>query len=153
MKSPATPRYLGAVLILVVGIVHLQQYASFIKDVPTVGTLFILNAAGAGALVAMLALPRLRVLAALGGIGLCAGSLVSIVISMNGSGFFGYTEPTWRGPIVVAVVAEILAILALAALALGARRGSRGDSGGRGARRRRAAPPEQTQRDWNAQPS
>lgn len=108
---------LGAILVIVVGVVHLQQYADFIKDVPTIGTLFALNAAAAGALVVMLAFARLRTLAALGGIGLSIGSLVSIAISMTDGGLFDYTEPTWRTPIVIAVVAEILAIVVLAAVA------------------------------------
>lgn len=108
---------LGAILVIVVGAVHLQQYADFIKDVPTIGTLFALNSAAAGALVVMLAFARLRTLAALGGIALSLGSLVSIAISMTDGGLFDYTEPTWRTPIVIAVVAEILAVVVLAVLA------------------------------------
>ena len=104
----------AAVLLLVVGIVHIQQYASFIKDVPTIGPLFALNGFGAGALCVMLA-TRGRLLAALGGIGLCAGSLVSIAISRYAAaGFFSYREPTLRTPVLIAVVAELIAIAVLA---------------------------------------
>jgi hypothetical protein len=42
---------------------------------------------------------RLRRLAAAGAVGLAAGSLVSIVIALQGS-FFGYEEPSLRFPIV-----------------------------------------------------
>ena len=37
-------RYLGALATFVVGAVHLQQYADFISDVPTIGVLFLLTA-------------------------------------------------------------------------------------------------------------
>jgi len=115
-------RYLGAVMVAVVGVVHLQQYVSFIKDVPTIGPLFLLNAAGAGAIVVMLAVARIRTVAALGGLALCAGSLVSIAVSASSSGLFGYSEPTLRGPVAVAVVAELLGLLILASFVLQRRR-------------------------------
>ena len=112
-----TLRLLGALATIVVGAVHLQQYADFIRDVPTIGVLFVLNAAGAGVVTILLA-TRHATLGALGAIALSAGSLVSIAISMTDGGLFDYTEPTFRAPIAVAVVAEILAIgLLLAYLA------------------------------------
>jgi len=99
--------------------VHFQQYVDFISEVPTVGVLFLLNAAGgAGLVVALLSPDRtLRLLAALGAIGIAAGSLVSIAIALSGS-FFGYQEPTIRLPIVIAIIAEAAAIPVLAVLAL-----------------------------------
>lgn len=115
-------RRIGALLIVVVGAVHLQQYADFIKDVPTIGTLFLLNGAGAGVLVAMLAARRLRVPAALGAIGLCLGSLVAIGLSFTDGGIFDYTEQDLRTPIVIAIVAEVAALLTLGIVLL------RGDS-------------------------
>lgn len=118
-------RSAAAALIVVVGGVHLQQYADFIKDVPTIGTLFWLNAAGAGVIVAMLGFPRLRGLAALGGLGLCIGSLVSIALSFTTAGIFDYTEQSLRTPIVIAIAAESVAVCALAALLLFGRRSSR----------------------------
>jgi len=113
MHAASGLRFPAAVLIVVVGAVHLQQYRDFIKDVPTIGTLFVLNAAGAGVLVAMLAFPRLRAPAALGGVGLCIGSLVSVALSFTDSGIFGYTEQSLRTPIVIAIVAEAAALLLL----------------------------------------
>jgi hypothetical protein len=110
-------RVLGAVATLVVGVVHLQQYADFIHDVPTIGVLFLLNAAGAGAVAVMLATRR-ATLGALGGIALSAGAIVSIAISMSAGGLFDYTEPTLRAPVAIAVAAEAAAILLLVAYLL-----------------------------------
>ena len=119
-------RLLGALLILGVGIVHLQQYSGYIiRDVPTIGTLFILNSFGAGLLCLLMSGPLYR-LGALGGIGLALGSLVSIVIARYADGgLFDYTEPTWRAPIVIAVVLEVAAIVVIALTELGARRAAR----------------------------
>lgn len=122
MRGNDVMRHVGVLLVAIVGVVHLQQYVSFIKDVPTVGTLFLLNGAGAGAVIVMLAIRRLRMLVVIAAIGLCLGSVVSIAISSSSSaGFFGYTEPTLRGPVVVAVFAEVLAIITFALLALSPR--------------------------------
>lgn len=117
MSSTAGARYLGGLMILVVGSVHLQQYADFIKDVPTIGALFVLNAAGAGVIVVMLAVPRLRLLAAIAGVALCIGSLVSVALSFTSSGIFAYTEPDLRTPIVIAILSEAVALMALATIA------------------------------------
>jgi len=127
MPSLATARrlrQLGALLLLVVAGVHFQQYVDFMSEVPTVGVLFLLNAAGgAGLLLAMLSGDRLiGSLAMMGALALAIGSLVSIGIALHGSffgivldgSFFGYQEPTLRLPIVIAVAAEILLILVLA---------------------------------------
>ncbi len=91
--------------------VHFEQYADFMSEVPTVGVLFLLNAAGGAGLVVALvsAEHRLWLLAAIGSIGLAAGSLVSIAIALSGS-FFGYSEPTLRLPILIAIVAEAIVI-------------------------------------------
>jgi hypothetical protein len=102
------------VLIIGVGAVHLQQYLDFIRDVPTIGGLFLLNAFGAGAVCLMLAGPFGWV-AAIGGIGLSLASLISILVARYANtGLFDYREPTWRSPIIVAVVLEITAVAALA---------------------------------------
>lgn len=108
---------LGAVLVAVIAGVHFQQYVDFISEVPTVGVLFLLNAAGgAGLALALISSDRvLRLLAAVGSIGLAAGSLISIFIALQGS-FFGYREPTLRLPIVIAILAEAAAIPVLVAL-------------------------------------
>jgi predicted ABC-type sugar transport system permease subunit len=111
-------RYLGALATIVVGAVHLQQYADFIHDVPTIGVLFLLNAAGAGAVAVMLATRR-ATLAAAGGIALSLGAIISVAISMTAAnGLFDYIEPTFRAPVMIAVVAEAAAVLSLLAYLL-----------------------------------
>jgi hypothetical protein len=114
--SARTLRYAAAVLVLVVGAVHFEQYVDFLSEVKTVGVLFLLNAAGGAALTVGLLWgdTTLNRLSALGSIPLCLGSLVSIVLAMGG-GIFGYQEPDWRAPIVIAVVAEALGVVVLAA--------------------------------------
>ena len=111
----------AAVLVAVVAAVHLQQYVDFISEVPTVGVLFVLNAAGgAGLAVALISRERpLRLLAAVGSIGLAAGSLISIAIALTGN-FFGYGEPTLRLPILIAIIAELAALPVLVALMMSA---------------------------------
>ena len=117
MSERTIPRLLAAALLLVVAGVHFQQYVDFMSHVPTVGVLFLLNAAGgAGMALALLGPDRqLRSLAALGGIGLVVGSLASIVIALAGS-FAGFHEPSLRLPIVIAIVAEALALPACGAV-------------------------------------
>jgi len=116
-------RWLGALATIVVGVVHLQQYADFISDVPTIGVLFLLNGLGAG-VVAVLLATRRAVLGALGGIAVSAGALVSVLISMTDTGLFNYTEPTFRTAIVIAMAAEAAAVVLLSAY-LAARRAPR----------------------------
>lgn len=112
--------------------VHFQQYVDFMSEIPTVGVLFLINAAGgAGLALALLSRERsLRLLASIGAIALAGASLVSVMISLSGS-FFGYTEPTLRFPIVVAIVAEVAAILVLLAAMLPALRSRQTTPAGR----------------------
>ncbi len=107
-------RYFGALATVIVGAVHLQQYADFIADVPTIGVLFLLNGLGAGVVTILLATRHARV-GAIGGIALSAGALVSVLISMTDTGLLDYTEPTFRSAVIVAVAAEAAAIVLLAA--------------------------------------
>ncbi len=112
-------RALAAGLVAIIAGVHFQQYVDFISAVPTVGVLFLLNAAGgAGLVVALLSREhRLRALAVIGSLGLAAGSLISIAIALSGN-FFGYQEPTLRFPILLAILAEAAAIPVLIAAGL-----------------------------------
>jgi hypothetical protein len=114
-RARVWPTGVAAVLLGIVAGVHFQQYVSFMSEIPTIGTLFVLNAAGgAGLAVALLQSDRtVRILAALGGLGLVVGSLVSIAIALSGH-LFGYQEPTLRVPILIAIIAEGLAIPVLA---------------------------------------
>ena len=108
--APGAPRRLwlvAAAFVAVIAGVHFQQYVDFMSRVPTVGVLFLLNAAGGAGLAAALVSGdvRLRRVAAAGAVGLALGSLASIVIALQSS-FFGYQEPTLRFPIVLAIIAE-----------------------------------------------
>jgi len=116
-----TLRLVGALFTLIVGVIHLEQWLDFINKVPTIGELFILNALGAGSIAIAMAIPRLRLLAALGGIGLSMGAIISLIISMNGS-LFDYSEPTFRTPVVLSLIAEVVAVGALAGYVVLARR-------------------------------
>jgi hypothetical protein len=122
IRSPAVRPVVclpAAALMVVIAGVHFQQYVDFMSEIPTIGVLFLLNAAGgAGLAVALLSRDSLlRALAALGSIGLALGSLVSIFLALGG-GVFGYREPTLRLPIAIAIAAEVLALPFLVAVVL-----------------------------------
>jgi hypothetical protein len=91
-------RGVGALAVLLVGAVHLEQYfAVHLNVVPVIGPLFALNFAGAvlTALGPLLPTGRLRLLLALGGIGLAVTSAVFFFISEHRPlfGFSTATEP------------------------------------------------------------
>lgn len=117
LPRPTSLSVVAAALVTVIAGVHFQQYVDFISQVPTVGVLFLLNAAGGAGLAAALLSRdgRLRSLAALGSFGLAAGSLISIAIALEGN-FLGYSEPTLRFPIVVAIVSELAVLPVLVML-------------------------------------
>src|SRR5437588_2988909 len=106
-------RFLGALSILGVGAVHLQQYiGNGYSTVPTIGTLFLLNAISAGMVGFTLLLPLERTLGArradaavgmlaLVGVGIAVGSLVALFVSETGS-LFGFSEHGHQAPIVIA---------------------------------------------------
>jgi len=121
-------RSLGAVAVLVVGAVHLQQYlgAGF-DSVHVIGKLFLLNFVGAtviglGLLVPVARLRSLHALLAIGGIGLAGTSFVFLFVSEHMS-LFGFQEHGYRAAIVVALVAEAIAVVALSAYLVIRRRG------------------------------
>lgn len=110
-------RVLGAFAVLVVGVVHLEQYfAVHIDDVPVIGPLFMLNFVGATLIAVGLLLPlgRLHVVLALGGIGLAATSFVFLFISEH-QPLFGFQDHGYRAAIVIALAAEAAAVLLLGA--------------------------------------
>jgi hypothetical protein len=119
-RRSALLRTVGAIAVLVVGAVHLQQYfGEGIDTVPTIGTLFVLNFAGAmvigvGLLVPVARLRPVQLLLALGGIGLAATSFVFLFIAEHQS-LFGFQEHGYRAGIVVALVAEAVAVVTLGA--------------------------------------
>jgi hypothetical protein len=110
-------RRLGAVAVLAIGAVHLQQY--IVQNVwfyPAIGALFLLNVIGSGVVGIALLAPLERVLperpanaavALLSATGLliAVGSLVFLFISESSS-LFGVTETGYRTPVVLAIIAE-----------------------------------------------
>jgi hypothetical protein len=114
-RGGSVARVLGALAVLVVGAVHLEQYfAVHFMVVPVIGPLFALNFAGATLIGIGLLLPlgRLRPLLALGGIGLAATSFVFFFISES-RGIFGFQDYGYRTAIIVALAAEAVAVLLL----------------------------------------
>jgi hypothetical protein len=117
--GPATLlRTLGAVAVLVVGAVHLEQYYGVhFNVVPTIGPLFVLNFVGAtliglGLLIPLARMSPLHVLLALGGIGLAATSFVFLFVSEHRL-LFGFQDYGYRPAIIVALAAEAAAVLLL----------------------------------------
>jgi hypothetical protein len=121
-------RYLGALALFGVGAVHAQQYYyAYFSSVPTIGVLFLLSFIGAGVLGVVLVAPVRRlgrnigdlilVLAALGGIGIAFGSLVSLLISEY-TPLFGFMESGYRLAIVLALVSDALTTVLLGVFVL-----------------------------------
>ena len=120
-------RLIGALAILGVGAVHLQQYATGYSVVPTIGTLFMLNAISAGVVGFCLLLPLQRMLGssrgnaavgvlALAGVAIAVGALVALFISESTT-LFGFSEGGYDTPIVIAIAVEALATVVLTPLA------------------------------------
>ena len=116
-------RILGALSLLAVGAVHLQQYDYLYSAIPTIGTLFLLNFAGATAIGLGLLAPLERLLGrlgaaahallALGGIGLAATAFVFLLIAER-TPVFGFQEPGYDpAAIMASQVAEIVTVVAL----------------------------------------
>jgi hypothetical protein len=121
--SAQVARYLGALLLLGTGAIHLQQYFAVFYDViPVIGPLFLANFVIAALLGLSLLAPAERLfrigrellaLAALGGIGFAVGTIVGLAISESGA-LFGFHEHGYRLAIVLSLVFEVVAIIALA---------------------------------------
>jgi hypothetical protein len=118
-------RVLGALSVLAVGAVHLQQYFELYSEIPTIGILFVLNFIGATVLGLGLLAPLERllgrvgrvllVLMALGGITLAATSFVFLWISER-TPLFGFMEPGYDPEAILASrVAEVATVVFLGA--------------------------------------
>ena len=114
---PLAVRVLGALALLAMGAIHLQQYLDLYSAIPTIGTLFVLNFVGATVIGLGLLAPigRLAVPVAVGGIGLAATSFVFLLISEHRP-LFGFQEPGFDpAGIAAARVSEIAAVVLLGA--------------------------------------
>jgi hypothetical protein len=136
-------RLFGALSIVAVGALHLQQYSSGgYSAIPTIGTLFLLNAIASAVVGFGLLFPFKPVLGskrsdlaigmlAFGGVAIAVSSLAGLFVSESGT-LFGFSEAgSYRTVIVDAIVVEAIATLIvtpLAAFSLGRGRSDRGDS-------------------------
>lgn len=116
-------RYAGALALLGVAAGHLRQLVVDHYDaVPTIGTLFALNVASAGAVGLALLAPVQRLPGRAGhiapaalaaaGVAIAAGSLVALWISET-AGLLGFTEVGFRTAIAVLVGLEAAAVVLL----------------------------------------
>lgn len=123
-----TLRLLGALSVLAVGAVHLQQYNYLYSSIPTIGTLFLLNFVGATAIGLGLLAPVERMLGrlgevalallSLGGIGLSASAFVFLLVAER-TPLFGFQEPGYDPTAIMAARAsEIVAVVALSVFLL-----------------------------------
>jgi hypothetical protein len=113
---------LGALALLAVGAVHLQQYVKLYSAVPTIGVLFVVNFAAATVFGILLLAPIGRwggrwggwlvTLAAAGGIALAAGSFVMLAISESRP-LFGFREPGYDPAAIAATRAAEVATVVL----------------------------------------
>ncbi|HXO08502.1 MAG TPA: hypothetical protein VN880_10735 [Solirubrobacteraceae bacterium] len=122
-------RRLGAITLLVVGAVHLQQYIGNDYSVlPTIGPLFLLNAIGAGIVAICLLAPIERILGdrqadlvtgllATAALAIAIGSLVALFIAES-QPLFGFMEDGYDTPILIAIVSEALTTILLAPVAV-----------------------------------
>ena len=131
-------RRLGAIALLVVGAVHLQQYIGNDYSVlPTIGPLFLLNAIGAGIVAICLLAPIERILKdrqadlvtgllSAVALAIAIGSLVALFIAES-QPLFGFMEFGYDTPILIAIVSEALTTILLAPVAVASlRRASSG---------------------------
>ena len=113
-------RFLGALSLLAVGAVHLQQYEYLYSAIPTIGTLFVLNFVGATAIGLGLLAPLERLLGRLGGAAvslLAVGGVVQaatafvFLLVAERTPLFGFQEPGYDPPALMASrVAELVTV-------------------------------------------
>ena len=123
-SAPAlAARFLGALALLAVGAVHLQQYEYLYSAIPTIGTLFLLNFVGATAIGLGLLAPVERLLGrfggaavgllALGGAAQGATAFVFLLVAER-TPLFGFQEPGYDPPALMASrVAELVTVALL----------------------------------------
>jgi hypothetical protein len=121
-------RVLGAVSLLAVGAVHLQQYFELYSAIPTIGTLFVLNFIGATIVGLGLLAPVERLPGRLGGAALAVLTFAGIAQAATAFVFlfisertplFGFMEPGYDPEaILTARIAEVATVVFLGAFAV-----------------------------------
>lgn len=103
-----------ALLVLVGGAVHLQQFLNGFSSIPVIGPMFLANALTSVA-VAILLIWRSHAVWVIAGAAIAAGSLGALLIS-RGPGLFGYVSTTFGVAEAIVVSSEVMALMAAAAL-------------------------------------
>jgi hypothetical protein len=121
-------RVLGALSLLAVGTIHLQQYFELYSEIPTIGTLFVLNFIGATIVGLGLLAPLERLLGRLGGAVLALLTLAGIAQAATAFVFlfisertplFGFQEPGYDPEAILASrIAEAATVVLLGAFAV-----------------------------------
>lgn len=119
---------LAALAVLIAGFEHARLWHRGYAEVEVVGPLFFLNAISSAVVVLFLVFDRVA-LFVVGALGICVGSIVSILISHNAS-FFQFREGGYDATAKLILGAEIAgALLALAGVAAGGLRDRAAASG------------------------
>jgi hypothetical protein len=121
-------RVLGALSLLAVGLVHLQQYFERYSEIPTIGTLFLLNFVGAAIVCLGLLAPLGRLgrrggaavaLLAIAGVAQAATAFVFLLVSERAP-LFGFQEPGYDPSAILASrIAEVATVVFLGAFLAG----------------------------------
>jgi hypothetical protein len=113
-------RQIGALALFGVGLDHLEQSAvDHYAEIPTIGTLFVVNFVLATLIACALAAPperlgrRPEIVLRVSGISVAVGSLAGLYLSEHG-GLFGFTEAGYRPAILISITLELTTIVCLA---------------------------------------
>lgn len=124
-------RFLGGLSVLATGAVHLDEFERFYSQIPTIGTLFLLNFIAATVIGLALLAPVERVVGRYGGalIVLLAGAAIALaavafafLLISEHSSLFGFKEPGYDPPVIAAARAAEVATVLFLGMFLAARR-------------------------------
>ncbi len=102
-------RMILAALVLLGGLIHIQQFLDGFSSIPIIGPMFLINGV-ASVLVAGLLVWRSEPLWILPAAMIGAGSVAAILIS-RGPGLFGYISTTFEAPEALAVISEAAVVV------------------------------------------
>lgn len=102
-------RIVLAALVLIGGLIHIQQFFVGFSAIPIVGPMFLVNGV-VSIVVAGLLVWRNEALWVLGAAMIAVGSLAAILVS-RGPGLFGFVSTTFEAPQALAVISEGAAVV------------------------------------------
>lgn len=103
-----------AALVLLGGIIHLQQFLDGFSSIPVIGPMFLANAIASGVIAALL-IWRRESLWVIAGAAVAAGSLMALFVS-RGPGLFGYVSTSFEAPEILAAIIEMMAVAVAAVI-------------------------------------